>query len=141
MKKIAYMLACACMISSATFGAELNTQMKAYIDSLKAESLKNDENFKDFDAARGEVIFKTKNIGKDNQLLSCESCHGSDLTKSANNVFTNKTLEPLSPNANSSRLTDVKDVQKWLKRNFKDVYQREGTPLEKGDVLYYILSK
>ncbi|AJB45103.1 DUF1924 domain-containing protein [Campylobacter fetus] len=141
MKKIAYMLACACMISSATLGAELNTQMKAYIDSLKAESLKNDENFKDFDAARGEVIFKTKNIGKDNQLLSCESCHGSDLTKSANNVFTNKTLEPLSPNANSSRLTDVKDVQKWLKRNFKDVYQREGTPLEKGDVLYYILSK
>ncbi|OCR86543.1 cytochrome C protein [Campylobacter fetus subsp. testudinum] len=141
MKKIAYMLACACMISSATLGAELNTQMKAYIDSLKAESLKNDENFKDFNAARGEVIFKTKNIGKDNQLLSCESCHGSDLTKSANNVFTNKTLEPLSPNANSSRLTDVKDVQKWLKRNFKDVYQREGTPLEKGDVLYYILSK
>ncbi|AGZ81351.1 DUF1924 domain-containing protein [Campylobacter fetus] len=141
MKKIAYMLACACMISSATLGAELNTQMKAYIDSLKAESLKNDENFKDFDAARGGVIFKTKNIGKDNQLLSCESCHGSDLTKSANNVFTNKTLEPLSPNANSSRLTDVKDVQKWLKRNFKDVYQREGTPLEKGDVLYYILSK
>ncbi|EAJ1232234.1 DUF1924 domain-containing protein [Campylobacter fetus] len=141
MKKIVYVLACACMMSGTAIGAELNTQMKAYIESLKAEILKNDRNFKDFDADRGEAIFKTKSIGKNGQNISCESCHGSDLTKSANNVFTNKILEPLSPNANSSRLTDVKDVQKWLKRNFKDVYQREGTALEKGDVLYYILSK
>ena len=57
------------------------------------------------------------------------------------NVFTNKLIEPLSPNKNSARLTNVKDVEKWLRRNFKDVYNREGTAQEKGDVLYYINSK
>ena len=57
------------------------------------------------------------------------------------NVFTNKSIEPLSPTKNTNRLTNVKDVEKWLKRNFKDVYNRVGTAQEKGDVLYYINSK
>lgn len=52
-----------------------------------------------------------------------------------------KKIEPLSTKANPSRLTDVKKVQKWLKRNFNDVYNRVGTAQEKGDVLVYILSK
>lgn len=42
MKKIVYALACACMMSGTSIGAELNTQMKAYIESLKAEILKNE---------------------------------------------------------------------------------------------------
>ena len=33
------------------------------------------------------------------------------------------------------------EVKKWLKRNFKDVFLREGTAEQKGDVLYYIMSK
>ncbi|RAZ53054.1 DUF1924 domain-containing protein, partial [Campylobacter hyointestinalis] len=31
--------------------------------------------------------------------------------------------------------------KKWLKRNFKDVYLREGTAIEKGDVLYYLIKQ
>jgi len=50
-------------------------------------------------------------------------------------------IEPLSPTTNPQRLTDVKEVTKWLRRNFKDVYNREGTATEKGDVLTYILNK
>jgi len=38
-------------------------------------------------------------------------------------------------------LTSVKEVEKWLRRNFNDVYNREGTAQEKGDVLLYIMSK
>jgi hypothetical protein len=63
------------------------------------------------------------------------------LTKSHENFFTAKTIEPLSPKANPKRLTDVKKIEKWLKRNFNDVYNREGTPKEKGDVITYIMSK
>jgi len=35
----------------------------------------------------------------------------------------------------------VKNVKKWLRRNFNDVYTKQGTALQKGDVLYFINSK
>ena len=41
----------------------------------------------------------------------------------------------------SKRLTDVNEIEKWLKRNFNDVYNREGTAMEKGDVITYIINK
>ncbi|CUU76367.1 DUF1924 domain-containing protein [Campylobacter hyointestinalis] len=137
MKKIALLFLCAYALNAAQF----NAAMQEYIAELKSEALKLDPNFKDFDAAKGELIFVTKNIGKNSQNISCQSCHGEDLTKESMNIFTNKTIAPLSPNANSSRLSDVKEVKKWLKRNFKDVYLREGTAIEKGDVLYYLIKQ
>ena len=50
-------------------------------------------------------------------------------------------IYPLAPSVNKARLSDAKEVKKWLKRNFKDVFLREGTAEQKGDVLYYIMSK
>ncbi|RDU62589.1 hypothetical protein CQA43_06230 [Helicobacter ganmani] len=113
--------------------------MQAYIEELKSEAKAENPNFQDFDAKRGEVIFSTKNKGKNDTLLSCQSCHNVDLKTPATNVFTNKTLEPLAPSVNPTRLSDVKEVKKWLKRNFKDVFLREGSAREKGDVLYYLI--
>lgn len=137
MKKLSLACLCACLLSAASF----NAPMSEYIAELKSEALKLDPNFKDFDALRGEKIFAAKHIGKNSQELSCQSCHGNDLKKEATNFFTNKTIAPLSPSANPSRLSDVKEVKKWLKRNFKDVYLREGTAIEKGDVLYYLIKQ
>ena len=128
-------------LTSLVFGAEFNAPMQACIDTLKAEAKKQDASFRDFDALRGEKIFSTKNQGKNNELISCQSCHGSNLKESAKNIFTDKTLPPLAPSVNPTRLTDVKEVKKWLKRNFKDVFLREGTPQEKGDVLYYLIKQ
>lgn len=118
-----------------------NPSMQGYINSLKVEAKKSNSNFTDFNAKRGELIFTSKHIGKRGKEISCVSCHGSNLALSSKNAFTNKTIDPLSPKANPERLTDVLEVQKWLKRNFNDVYKREGTAQEKGDVLYYIKSK
>jgi len=112
-----------------------------YLNSLKQEALKENPNFKAFDAKRGEEIFTSKHMGKKGKEISCTSCHGTDLSKSGENVFTAKTIEPLSPKANPKRFTDVAETEKWLKRNFNDVYNREGTALEKGDVITYIISK
>ena len=137
MKKLSLACLCACLLSAASFNAPMNE----YITELKSEALKLDPNFKDFDALRGEKIFVAKHIGKNHQELSCQSCHGNDLKKEATNFFTNKTIAPLSPSANPSRLSDVKEVKKWLKRNFKDVYLREGTAIEKGDVLCYLIKQ
>ena len=123
------------------FANSFNTPMQNYIEELKVEVKKIDPNFTDFDIKRGEEIFTSKHIGKKGKEISCTSCHNINLTQEGKNVFTNKTIKPLSPKANPDRLISVKEVKKWLRRNFKDVYVREGDPIEKGDVLYYINSK
>jgi hypothetical protein len=112
-----------------------------YLTALRADAKKETPSFTSFDAKRGEVIFTSEHIGKKGKAISCVSCHGNDFSKSHQNFFTGKIIEPLSPKANPTRLSDAKTIDKWLKRNFNDVYNREGTALEKGDVLTYILSK
>ena len=137
MKILASSLLCAVC----AFGLELNAEMKAYIDELKKEAKEQNPSFVDFSAKNGEILFKTENIGRENKKLSCVRCHGSDLRQKAQNIFTGKDIDPLAPSVNKARLSDVKEVKKWLKRNFKDVFLREGTAEQKGDVLYYIMSK
>ncbi|WP_321313183.1 DUF1924 domain-containing protein [Halarcobacter sp.] len=112
-----------------------------YLTNLKNEVIKVEPNFKGFDLKRGEKIFTSTHMGKKGKEVSCTSCHGIDLTKSHENFFTAKIIEPLSPKINPKRLTKEKKIRKWLKRNFNDVYNREGTAKEKGDVLTYIMSK
>lgn len=119
----------------------LNSSMQDYIKTLKEEAKKSNPDFKGFDVQRGKKIFTGKHIGKRGEEISCTSCHGTDLSKSGQNERTGKVIDPLSPKTNPERLTDVKHVKKWLRRNFKDVYNREGTAQEKGDVLTFILSK
>jgi mono/diheme cytochrome c family protein len=115
--------------------------VEEYLNTLKQEVQKTDPSFKEFDVKRGEEIFTSKHMGKKGKEISCTSCHGIDLTKSNKNFFTGKVIEPLSPVANPKRFTEVKNIKKWLRRNFNDVYNREGTAQEKGDVVTYILSK
>lgn len=112
-----------------------------YLNSLNQAVLKENPNFKGFDASRGEKIFTSKHIGKKGKEVSCTSCHGTDLTKSHENFFTGKNIEALSPKANPKRFTEIKQIEKWMKRNFNDVYNREGTALEKGDVTAYIINQ
>ncbi len=128
------------MISSLSANS-FNAEMGNYIDKLKVEAKKTESGFVDFDPARGENIFTSKHKGAKGEIVSCSSCHNNDLKTNGKNIFTNKMIEPLSPKANPQRLTSVKEVEKWLRRNFNDVYKREGTAKEKGDVLYYINSK
>lgn len=112
-----------------------------FLATQKQEVLKTDPNFKGFDAKKGEKIFTSKHIGKKGKEISCVSCHSANLQNSGENFFTGKTIEPLSPKANPKRFTEIKTIEKWLKRNFNDVYNREGTALEKGDVVTYIINQ
>ena len=129
------------LVPLSVFASSFNPQMQGYIDNLKDEAKKNNPNFVDFSAKRGEQIFTTSHIGKRGEPISCTSCHSLNLKNKGKNVHTNKVLEPLAPSVNTKRLSEVKNVKKWLRRNFNDVYKKEGTALQKGDVLYFINSK
>ena len=109
-----------------------------YLNKLKIEAKKENPNFKEFSYQKGKEIFYSTHIGKRGKKVSCASCHTKDLTSSGENIFTGKILEPLSPKANPKRLTKLKKIKKWLRRNFKDVYKREGSAIEKGNVLVFI---
>ena len=86
--------------------------------------------------ARGKSLFTTR-AGND---LSCASCHGAPSTAASRHASTGKRIEPLAPAFNAERFTDQAKVDKWLRRNCKDVFSRECTAPEKADVLAYLLS-
>jgi hypothetical protein len=92
--------------------------------------------FKGFSAARGEQFFKAKH-GKE---WSCSSCHTDNPAAMGKHANTGKGIQPLAPAANAERFTDMAKVEKWFKRNCNDVLGRVCTPLEKGDVLSYLLT-
>ena len=129
------------IISALVFNLGFSAVVDDYLSSLKQEVLKENPKFTGFDAKRGEEIFTSKHIGKKGKEISCVTCHTTNLNNNGENTFTGKVIEPLSPKANPKRFTDVNEIEKWMKRNFNDVYNREGTALEKGDVTTYIINK
>ena len=86
------------------------------------------------DAARGQAFFTSRH----GQEWSCSSCHGSPPTGLGKHASTGKTIEPLAPAFNPQRFTDAARVEKWFRRNCKDVVSRECTAGEKADVLAYL---
>jgi hypothetical protein len=86
------------------------------------------------DRLRGQKFFNTSAAND----LSCASCHGASPTQPGKHASTGKTIAPLAPMVNPDRFSDSAKVEKWFRRNCKDVLSRECTPLEKGDVVAYV---
>lgn len=89
-------------------------------------------------AARGEAFFFAK-VTRDGKTESCTGCH-TDNPKAVGKTRANKAIEPLAPVANRDRLTDPAKVEKWFRRNCKDVHARECTPQEKADFVAFLIS-
>jgi len=117
--------------------AGLNAEMTKYVQGLETQAKKQESGFKGFDPERGKKLFFDARPNDKTGTISCATCHTSDLKKSGKTLV-GKVIEPLAPSINKARLTNVKETEKWLLRNFKQVYGREGTAREKGDVLMFI---
>jgi hypothetical protein len=87
-------------------------------------------------AEAGQLFFTSTHGSK----WTCASCHGETPTKVAKHASTGKPIDPLAPSANPAALTDSARVDKWFRRNCKDVLSRECTPAEKSDVIAFLLS-
>ena len=119
------------------FSADFNAEAKQFMQGLETQAKKQDRTFTGFDPERGKKIFFEEHPNEKIGKISCATCHTSDLKKSGKTLV-GKPIDPLAPSVNRSRLTNVKEIDKWLLRNFKQVYGREGTAKEKGDVLMFI---
>lgn len=87
-------------------------------------------------AEKGRVLFNSKQGGE----WSCASCHGTPPTTEGKHVNTGKSILPLAPAFNPKAFTDTAKVDKWFRRNCKDVLSRECSATEKADVLAYLTS-
>jgi len=92
--------------------------------------------FAGFSVERGQAFFTQRH----GQEWSCSTCHTSDPRVVGRHAVTGKAIQPLAPVANAARLTDQAKVDKWFRRNCKDVLARECTAAEKGDVVAYLIS-
>jgi hypothetical protein len=86
-------------------------------------------------AQRGEQFFNATHGGD----WSCATCHGKPPTRAGVHASTGKPIAPLAPAFNAARFTDRSSVEKWFKRNCKDVLKRECSAAEKADVMSYLL--
>ncbi len=107
-----------------------------FLNQFTAQAKAANPDFSGFSASRGEQFFKTHHAAE----WSCSSCHTDNPWTSGKHVVTQKPIEPLAPSANAERFTNPAKVDKWFKRNCKDVVGRECTAEEKGDVLSYLQS-
>lgn len=87
-------------------------------------------------AEQGASFFNARHGGD----WSCASCHGTPPTKQGEHASTGKKIAPLAPAFNPKVFTDSAKVEKWFRRNCKDVLQRECSAGEKADVLAYLNS-
>ncbi len=90
-------------------------------------------------AARGEKFFFAKRAHSNGETVSCTTCH-TDNPKATGKTRANKAIEPIAPIANKERFTDPAKVEKWFKRNCKDVLERACTEQEKADFIAFMLS-
>lgn len=95
-----------------------------------------------FNAQVGSELWrkKFKSPGTKN-MRSCSSCHTSNLTVIGTHIKTKKPIDALAPSINNKRLTEIKTIKKWLKRNCKWTFGRICTSEEKGHLLTFIQSQ
>ncbi len=128
-------LTCALMIFSAPAFADTPDGI---LDHYRKAAQTEDAKFQNFSAERGKAFYfsEHKDTG---EVMSCASCH-SDNAKGIGKTRAGKEIKPIAPAANAKRFTELKKVEKWFKRNCKDVLARPCTSQEKGDFLTYLLS-
>jgi cytochrome b len=112
---------------------------EALLREYEAAARKANPAFAGFSAEAGRRIYVAEHA-PEGQPISCARCHTDDPRRRGVTPV-GKIVEPLAPSANPDRLTDRGDVEKWFKRNCKQVIGRECTAEEKGHFLTFLLSR
>ena len=126
-----------CMLAVAGAAWAANEAIPEMLDKYRAQGAGP------FDPKRGEAMWHKKfpappDAKEGPKMRSCETCHGTDLTKPGKHYKTGKVIDPMAPSVNPERFSEAKKIRKWFRRNCKWVLGRECTPQEKGDILVFL---
>lgn len=91
-----------------------------------------------FDPAAGAAFWQQKHLAADPAGRSCSTCHTADPRQPGRHAVTGKAITPMAPSVTPARLSDRREIEKWLLRNCKWTLGRECTDREKGDVLAFL---
>lgn len=119
------------LCAAAVLAAMALTARAGDVDRLLAEY--KDQGAGEFSAESGEALWR-----KDFSGNSCTSCHTDSPRDTGRHDRTGKPIEPMAPSVNPERLTEMRQMKKWLLRNCKSTLGRECTAQEKGDVLTWL---
>jgi cytochrome b len=103
----------------------------------EAQARRQRPGFTGFSVEEGRRLYFTEFV-QAGRKVSCSSCHTANV-RGRGLTPAGKVVEPLAPAANPARLTDRSEVEKWFKRNCKQVVGRECTAEEKGHVITWLL--
>jgi mono/diheme cytochrome c family protein len=123
------------LLASVSFAGATDDILSGYLK----EAQKTDKSLKDFDPSLGEDFYHAKQTLKDGKTVSCSTCHMPD-PKLSGKTSAGKSIAPMAVSVNPKRFTDKEKVEKWFKRNCKDVYKRLCTAAEKGHFIKYLQS-
>ncbi len=126
----AWLAASACLVLLQGAAHAADTSPAQQLERFSAQAATSGQ------AERGRVFFTSRQGGE----WSCASCHGNPPTRPGKHASTGKPIDPMAPAANPHAFTDTAKVDKWFRRNCKDVLQRECSAAEKADVLAYLVA-
>ena len=127
-KSMSLLLACAAFLGAQALAADTSPAAQLSQWSTAAGKPGN--------VAQGQVFFNSQHGGQ----WSCASCHGTPPSGDGKHASTGKAIKPLAPAFNPQVFTYSARVDKWFRRNCKDVLSRECSAAEKADVMAYLLS-
>ncbi len=108
--------------------------------ALAAAARTEDAAFSGFSAAAGERLHLSRNSGGQADTPSCTTCHGTS-PRAGGQTPSGKTIEPMALSVSPQRYSDAAKVEKWFRRNCKEVLGRECSAREKGDWLAYMIEQ
>lgn len=97
--------------------------------------------FKGFDAARGEALYRATAPTDDPRITGCTSCHTADPRQPGQNAKTGRGIDPVAVSRNPDRFTDPDRVEKQFTRDCKTVLNRACTAQEKGDYITFMIGQ
>jgi cytochrome b len=107
------------------------------LEEYRARARRERPSFESFSAEAGRRLYLSEHL-QEGRKVSCSTCHTPD-PRAQGMTPAGKAVEPLAPSANHARLTDPGEVEKWFKRNCKQVLGRECTAEEKGHFVTWLL--
>jgi len=139
MAGMALILTAGAITAPSASATPLTDTARERLQTYAGQAKKTAPSFTAFSAERGRTLYFSEHKTKDGKTISCSTCHTRDPAKEGRSDV-GKTLAPLSPAVNPKRFTDADEVEKWFRRNCKEVLGRVCTPQEKGDFILFLFS-